>query len=237
MENVTSASSEHNSNKGYIFTNPSAYNDKENYNSCNSENNINITKSECLPFLGENQKNIILNNSKFTYDNNTMRNRKRSEQMKKIRSNHESKDFREDDSLSKFLKEHERTNIIISGDYDCLKIPTFNEMVTNSEKIKPEDEERELGEVLVSDIDGSIEEDQSTNKASFVPIKNILAIKNNIKEDNATESYLLALNQYNEEEVQYDNDINEETNPYDSLNDKLRSRSNREFRHVRLPSV
>jgi hypothetical protein len=216
---ITSASS---NDKNYVITSQTSHFEKENY-SCESENNINITKSECIPFLGETQKNSLINNSKFLFDNNTERNRKRSLQMRKIRSNHESKDFREDDMLAKFVKSHEQE---VNGS-ECLNqqphlILGFQTMTD------------EPIEVIVSDIDCSIEEDPhgSSNK-SFIHMKNNLTTKNT-NDNNLTTSYLLALNQCEEEEEVLD-DIPEENGPYDSLNDKLRAKS-KEYKHFRLPS-
>jgi hypothetical protein len=231
---VTSASS-NGDTKGYIFTQTSNF-EKENYNSCNSEDNIGVARSECLPILGEFQKNSILNNNKFLFDNNTERNRKRSQQMKKIRSNHESKDYR-DDEFVKFLREDDQRDTTVKED-----ITVASNAVIQGNYVEPiVDSEQQQGEVMISDIDCSIDDDQQSlssksSKSSFVPITNNLTLKSSLKDNNLTASYLLALNGAAEhEEESPSDDINEENGPYDSLNDKLR-KSNREFKHVRLPS-
>jgi hypothetical protein len=187
----------------------------------------------------------------MVFDQNTMRNRKRSEQMRKRRSNHESKDFREDESLMKFINTHNSN--VVRVNYDEQREDSHDaasafvpQLYSHEVKESLNGPEEEKGEVIISDIDGSIEEDEQqlssvSSKSSFVPMKNILTIKNSIKDNNHTASYLLALSHNNEEEEQDDDilhsqDINDENGPFDSLNDRLRSKSNKEFRHVRLPS-
>jgi hypothetical protein len=73
-----------------------------------------------------------------------------------------------------------------------------------------------------------------SSKSSFVPIKNNLTIKNSIKNNNHTASILLALSQNNQEDEQDDDvlffrGINDENGPFDSLDDRLRSKSNKAF--------
>ncbi len=70
-------------------------------------------------------------------------------------------------------------------------------------------------------MDNSVEEDK---QGTFVQLTNNL--KSNIRDNNATPSYLLALSQYD--------DINEENDEVDSI---CQEKVKKDIRHIRLPSV
>jgi hypothetical protein len=170
-----------------------------------SDDDMKSVKSECID-----NKHSLLNNFKIAYDQSTNRSRKRSEQMRRIKSNKESKDFKEDQSIESYE----------------FKSVDFRNFEFNFNKDQPNEAEQiiEPQEIDLCELNESVIEEHK----SFVPITNNLTMKSNIKDNNATASYLLALSQYEEP-------LDEEEEN-DSIT-QLTSKNGKEPRHIRLPSV
>ena len=134
---------------------------------------------------------------------------------------------------------HENVNINTNITFNKFRIPhEANENDTEIEENK--NINNDDAEVMVSDLDFTLEKEGNENleqpeknsnvtnitktqPKSFVQIKNHLVAKNIVKEDNATSSYLLAL--------EYDSLDNT-----GEIQNKITSSSNKEVHHVRLPS-
>lgn len=168
-----------------------------------SDDDMKSVKSECI----DNKNFSLLNNFKIAYDQSTCRSRKRSEQMRRIKSRGESKDMKEDNTSYEFK----------SIDFRNYEIFNFNKDAENAE---PE-QIVEQKDIDLCELNESLVEEHK----SFVPITNNLTMKSNIKDNNATPSYLLALNQCDE--------------PLDEAeeNDSITQLSGKGPRHIRLPSV
>jgi hypothetical protein len=165
-----------------------------------SEDDMKSVKSECI----DNKNLSLLNNFKIAYDQSTNRSRKRSEQMKRIKSRGESKDMGEESS------------------YEFKSIDFRNYELFNFNKDSEPEQIIEQKEIDLCELNESVEEQPHK---SFVPITNNLTMKSNMKDNNATPSYLLALNQYED--------------PLDEAeeNDSITQLSGKGPRHIRLPSV
>jgi hypothetical protein len=134
--------------------------------------------------------------------------------MRRLKSNKESKDYREDQSTESY-----EFKSVDFRNYDLFNFQSNKDQSEEPEQIiEPKD-------IQLCELNSSLVEEHK----SFVPITNNLTMKSNIKENNATASYLLALNQYEEPE-----DEAEEEN--DSIT-QLSSNKGKEPRHIRLPSV
>jgi hypothetical protein len=184
---------------------------------------------------------LIVNDLKTMYDQNSMRTRKRSEQIKKRKENlHSSRiDTNEDDLNDLDILNNENKNIAeiqtIINNYDGKQrssvIPYFKRFKEednedrlrqiNKKSIKEEkiienniNIDENNPEIVYSDLECDFNDENNpsssshltmmnTNNKSFVPISNNL-ISNAVRE-NATPSYLMALNQYYEEAASNNN--------------------------------
>ena len=193
--------------------------------------------------LKESRLNLI-SNIKNNYEVNTDRTRKRSEQMKRLRSNRESICSSNSDILSNL--NIQITKPQIKQEIGNINIQTII-LKTNETALKTteaaENAEEDNEEILmVSDLECSIEQEEnfsiSNSNKSFIPLSNNLVIKSALREDNHTESYILALGLENKEkDDKEENSILEiEKGISDSL-EKIEKTAKKENKHVRLPSV
>lgn len=233
-------------------------NKEENNNNIFNNDNDPILKFEekenIIPFIDkeENETDIslkkvpLVNYMQVLYDQNSERLRKRSQQMKKMKEKLHI--YNESGNINK-------ENSKISSESKTRKVPLTTKVFQEKEEpVKesileqainshPKDIRNDDTELVISDLDCPIEEDQTHKKEntitntkhvknslsfnlpskSFIQITNNLLIKSHAKQDNATSDYLLALNQYQTQEE----DPSESDNKSENINEK----------HKRFPSV
>jgi hypothetical protein len=235
-------------------------NNKLDNSSINEENKI-------IP-VTEKGKIDLYKNIKTLHDLNSDRTRKRSEQMRRIRSNRDSisssksfdiyfnnnniKTIKPGNSISENKENINKTlinnNLLISYNENYENNDNNEQEAQNLNKSQADSVimNESNAELNISDLDCKLNSQEehnistSTNK-SFIPLTNNLITKATIKEDNTTDSYLLALNQYSQED-QFGPNSNDNDNEIkiinnDSLERPTRAKSTREVRHIRLPSV
>lgn len=164
-----------------------------------NENNEDSSKGKKVP--------LLLSNVQTMYDINSERVKKRSEQMKKRKEKHVASPIisakKSNENTPKKIiskKKFQEANENMENDAAHTDSKSKNASTMNLNEVSEYNEE-EKAEVVVSDLECEIEENNvagstgSVKSTSFIPINNHLVSKKNFNPDNATPSYLMALYQ------------------------------------------
>jgi len=201
-------------------------NNNNNLDSINTSSNENSNLIPDAPIKAK--VPFLLNSLEAIYDMNSDRNKKRLEQIK-MRKTKLGNEIKDSDNKFDNLMRDNKIKVITTKKYqeeqdeinyeenkteniNPLEEPKFPLMVKDEKENENENEKDENVEIVVSDLEGEIEDKiviNNTRSKSFIPLTNHLKSKSSFDHDKATPSYLMALGLNDDDES---NNINDDIN-------------------------